>query len=154
MSSVRGFGYTNGATSQDKNGATVVTTYTITTSGVIGGTTICTYAGRVWIGSSQNCSISRTCCPTYNSFGGAGGSFTITDSYLNNNINAMCAANNYMYIFGDDSIDALSNVTVSRRGHLVLAHQRDDLPWEPAFRRRCSRITVGSPSTMLRGFAT
>lgn len=106
-----GFGYTNGATSQDKNGATVVTTYTIATSGVIGGTTICTYAGRVWIGSGRT--VDFTDVLSYNSFGGAGGSFTITDSYLNNNINAMCAANNYMYIFGDDSIDALSNVTVS-----------------------------------------
>lgn len=106
-----GYGYTNGATSQDKNGATVVTTYTIETSGVIGGTTICTYAGRVWIGSGRT--VDFTDVLSYNSFGGAGGSFTITDSYLNNNINAMCAANNYMYIFGDDSIDALSNVTVS-----------------------------------------
>jgi hypothetical protein len=106
-----GFGYTNGATSEDKNGATVVTTYTIATSGVIGGTSICTYAGRVWIGLGRV--VNFTDVSSYNSFGGAGGSFTITDSYLNNNINALCAANNYMYIFGDDSIDALSNVTVT-----------------------------------------
>jgi hypothetical protein len=42
-----------------------------------------------------------------------GGAFTISDPTLHNNITAICSANQFLYIFGDDSIDVLSNVQVS-----------------------------------------
>jgi hypothetical protein len=80
-------------------------------AGALNGTSIATYAGRVWIGSGRV--VSYTDVDSYNSFGGAGGSFTITDSYLHSSITALVNANNYLYIFGADSIDALSNVTVT-----------------------------------------
>jgi len=88
-----------------------LTAFTLTSSGVIGGTSIATYAGRVWIQFLRT--VLFTDINAYNAFGGAGGSFTINDAYLHNNITALYAANNYLYIFGDTSIDALSNVTVS-----------------------------------------
>jgi hypothetical protein len=88
-----------------------VTSTTVTSSGVIGGTSIAVYAGRVWIGNGRT--VFFTDIDSYNSFGGVGGSFTIPDSYLHANITVLFAANNYLYIFGDTSIDALSNVTVS-----------------------------------------
>lgn len=75
------------------------------------GTTICSFAGRVWIGTNRT--VSFTDVASYNSFAGAGGSFTISDETLHNNITALFPANNFMYIFGDDSIDVLGNVAVS-----------------------------------------
>ncbi len=89
----------------------VITNYTDFSSGVIGGTSIATYATRVWIG--KNRTIYVTDVDSYNSFGGAGTNFTINDAYLHNTITCLVAANNYLYIFGDTSIDALSNVAVS-----------------------------------------
>jgi hypothetical protein len=106
-----GNGYTAGTTTSDKNGATVITTASITTSGVIGGTTIAVYAGRVWIGFQRT--IYVTNINSYNYFGGAGFTFTINDAYLLDNITCLFAANNYLYIFGKTSIDALSNVVVT-----------------------------------------
>lgn len=75
------------------------------------GTAIATYAGRVWIASART--VSYTDVASYNSFAGAGGAFTITDNTLHKNINALYSSNGYLYIFGDDSIDILSNVQVS-----------------------------------------
>lgn len=75
------------------------------------GTSIATYAGRVWIGSSRT--VKFTDVNSYNSFAGAGGTFTISDSTLHNAIQSLFTANNFLYIIGDDSIDVLGNVTVS-----------------------------------------
>lgn len=75
------------------------------------GTTIATYSGRVWIGSSRTGKF--TDVNSYNSFAGAGGSFTISDSTLHNIIQSLFTADNFLYIVGDDSIDILGNVTVS-----------------------------------------
>ncbi len=83
---------------------------TIQSSGTLLGTAIAVYAGRVWVAIDRT--VQFTDVDSYSSFGGAGGSFTINDSYLHNTITALAAANNYLYIFGDDSVDILSNVTV------------------------------------------
>jgi hypothetical protein len=108
----RGTGYTGTTTVTDfSNTGATIDVWDITSSGVIGGTGIATYAGRVWI--ALNRTVYFTDINSYNSFGGVGGSFTINDSYLHNAITCIFAANNYLYIFGDTSIDALSNVTVS-----------------------------------------
>jgi len=106
----RGSNYAAG-TSNDVNGANQWTKVSYSVSGVISGTAIATYAGRAWIANGRV--VSYTDINSYNSFGGAGGSFTITDAYLHKNVNALFSANNYLYIFGDDSIDALSNVTIT-----------------------------------------
>lgn len=83
---------------------------TIQTSGTLLGTAIAVYAGRVWIAIDRT--VQFTDVGSYSSFGGVGGAFTINDSYLHNTITALFAANTYLYIFGDDSVDILSNVTV------------------------------------------
>jgi hypothetical protein len=87
------------------------TLITFSTSGSVLGTSVATYAGRVWVSIKRT--VQFTDAGSYNSFGGAGGSFTINDDYLVNNITVLFAANNYLYIFGDTSLDILSNVTVS-----------------------------------------
>ena len=107
-----GSGYTGTTTVVDETSTpTIIDTWNITSSGIITGNSIATYAGRVWISAGRT--VSYTDINSYSSFGGAGGSFTINDAYLHNIITALYAANNYLYIFGDDSIDALSNVTVT-----------------------------------------
>jgi hypothetical protein len=92
-------------------GTPLYDTFSVASSDVIGGTSIATYAGRVWIGLGRT--VYFTDIDTYDSFGGVGGSFSISDAYLHANITVLYSANNYLYIFGDTSIDALSNVTVS-----------------------------------------
>jgi hypothetical protein len=89
----------------------VTTPLTLTViSASVKGTTIASYAGRVWIGNLRT--IQFTDVASYTSFAGAGGSLTITDSYLHYAITSLYAANGFLYIFGDDSIDTLSNVQV------------------------------------------
>jgi hypothetical protein len=107
-----GTGYTGTTTVVDETTVPVVVdTWNVTSSGVIGGQSIAVYQGRVWIGSNRT--VFFTDIDSYNSFGGTGGSFFISDAYLVGNITVLYAANNYLYIFGQTSIDALSNVTVS-----------------------------------------
>jgi hypothetical protein len=91
-------------------GVWVAYAMSVFTSGTLLGTAIATYAGRVWIAIDRT--VQFTDALSYNSFANSGSAFTINDSYLHNNITALFAANNYLYIFGDDSIDILSNVTV------------------------------------------
>jgi len=88
------------------------TTYpmTLATSGTLLGTAIASYAGRAWIAIGRT--VQFTDADSYSSFANSGSSFTITDSYLHKTITGLYAANNYLYIFGDDSVDILSNVTV------------------------------------------
>lgn len=110
-----GSGYMIGDDGADQfnpgSGYTSINVFTIMPSGVISGVGIATYDGRVWIAAGR--AVFYTDVDSYNNFGGTGGSFTITDSYLHLNITALFAANNYLYIFGDTSIDVLSNVTVA-----------------------------------------
>jgi hypothetical protein len=107
-----GHGYTGTTTVVDETSVPVVVdTWNVTSSGVIGGQSIAVYQGRVWIGNNRT--VYFTNINSYNNFGGAGGSFFISDSYLVGNITVLYAANNYLYIFGASSIDALSNVTIS-----------------------------------------
>jgi hypothetical protein len=84
--------------------------FTVGTSGTLLGSSIAAYAGRVWIGVKRT--VQFTDIDSYNAFGGAGGSFTITDDWLKSDITALFAANNYLYIFGVSSVDILSNVQV------------------------------------------
>lgn len=107
-----GSGYTSAPTAYDRH---LLLQYTVnattTVGGLVLGTTLAAYAGRVWIASGK--SVTYTDIDSYNSFGGAGGQFTINDSYLHNAVNALYSSNGYLYIFGDDSIDVLSNVQVT-----------------------------------------
>lgn len=112
----RGYGYIGNvihkiALIEENSSSTEITSVIFTTSGVIGGTAIATYAGRVWIALLRT--FYFTDVDSYNSFGGAGGFFTISDSYFSHGCTAEFSANNYLYIFSDSSIDVLSNVTVN-----------------------------------------
>lgn len=112
----RGSGYTSTPTVTFSLGGppTRQATGTANVSGVIGGTAIATYAGRAWIASGRSVTFSDA--GSYASFVGSGSSFVIEDDYLTDTITALYAANNYLHIFGPDSIDVLSNVTITAAG--------------------------------------
>jgi hypothetical protein len=44
------------------------------------------------------------------------GSFTLTDSTLHGNIQGLLSANNFLYVFGDDSINVFSDLRVTSTG--------------------------------------
>ena len=114
----QGNGYVTGGTPplgalnlKTTGGSVLVAGWDLVSSGVIGGTSIATYGGRVWIGLHRTVYV--TDINSYNSFGGVGFSFTVNDAYLANQITCLFSANNYLYLFGDNSIDAISNLTVT-----------------------------------------
>lgn len=76
------------------------------------GTTICVFAGRVWIGNNRT--VQFTAPNTFNDFdiGNSAGSFLMTDSNFVGPIYKLLAALNVMWIFGESAINQLSDVTV------------------------------------------
>jgi len=78
------------------------------------GTSIATFAGRVWIvNGTASRTISYTDAASFDSFINSGGSTTITDEVLTGQIYQLVPANNFLYIFGGDSINVISDVQVS-----------------------------------------
>lgn len=91
------------------SGATVIATLAINSTG----TTIDTYAGRVWIGNNRTIVFSAP--NSYSDFDPVdlAGSFIMSDSTLSGSIIRLISANNFLYIFGATSINVISNVTVT-----------------------------------------
>jgi hypothetical protein len=85
---------------------------TLTPSAPAVGSSIATYAGRVWIANGRTVLFSAP--GSYSDFttASAGGSFILTDSSLYGTITAMIAANNYLWIGGTDSVNVISDVRV------------------------------------------
>lgn len=74
------------------------------------GTLIAVYAGRAWI--FNNRTVNYTDALSYNSFAGSGGSFVLNDPTLHAGVTAVAVANNFLYIFGANSINVISDVRV------------------------------------------
>lgn len=76
---------------------------------------VATFSGRVWV--AQGRTVYYSAANSYSDFiSVSAGSLTLTDSTLHNNIRAMLSANNFLYIFGDDSINVFSDVRVTNTG--------------------------------------
>jgi hypothetical protein len=76
---------------------------------------IATFSGRVWIAAGRN--VSYSAAGSYSDFTTvSAGSITLTDSTLHGNIVQLLSANNFLYIFGDDSINVFSDVRVTTQG--------------------------------------
>ena len=74
-----------------------------------------TYAGRTWVAQGRQLLYSAS--TNFNDFIGlSAGSFYVTDATLHGNILGMCVANNFLYFFGDDSINVVSDVLVNSSG--------------------------------------
>lgn len=111
-----GSGYTNAAN------------LTVTISGGGGANAVCkgivnsdrncgiaSFSGRVFIAAGRT--IFYSASDSYTDFTSvSAGSFVLTDSTLHGNIQQILAANNFLYIFGDDSINVFSDVRVDTNG--------------------------------------
>ena len=76
------------------------------------GTDVATFSGRAWIASDRT--TFYTAADTYNDFINVSAGFlTISDSTLRTNITRILSANNFLYVFGEDSINVFSDVRVN-----------------------------------------
>jgi len=109
-----GSGYTSAPTVSFLSGSGTGATGTV----VLNSDTIvdvATFSGRVWVAAGRT--VYYSAAGSYSDFTSvSAGSFTITDSTLHGNIQALLSANNFLYIYGDDSINVFSDLRVSSAG--------------------------------------
>jgi hypothetical protein len=79
----------------------------------IGGTTIETYSGRVWIGNGATVFFSVPGSLIDFTSGNGGGSFTSADSFLRVGFTELIQTNGFLYLIGDSSINYISGVQTS-----------------------------------------
>ena len=73
------------------------------------------FSGRVWIANGRT--IYYSAAGSYSDFVSiSAGSIVLTDATLHGNIVQLLSANNFLYIFGDDSINVFSDVRVTTAG--------------------------------------
>lgn len=73
------------------------------------------FSGRVWISSGRT--IYYSAAGSYSDFVTvSAGTLVLTDATLHGNIIQLLSANNFLYIFGDDSINVISDVRVTSAG--------------------------------------
>jgi hypothetical protein len=78
-------------------------------------TDVATYAGRLWV--SQGRQLLFSGATNFNDFTGiSAGNFFTQDATLHGNILGMVVANNFLYFFGDDSVNVISDVLVNSNG--------------------------------------
>ena len=82
---------------------------------------VATFSGRVWV--AQGRTVIYSAAGYYSDFTSvSAGSLTLTDSTLHGNIVQLLAANNFLYIFGDDSINVFSDVRVVTGGFTIFTN--------------------------------
>jgi hypothetical protein len=111
-----GTGYTNASnitvTISGGGGSNAAARAIINSNPVTG---IQTFSGRAWV--AQGRSVSYSAAGSYSDFVSlSSGIFTITDATLRSNITQLLSANNFLYIFGEDSINVFSDVRVTDAG--------------------------------------
>ncbi|CAB4188182.1 hypothetical protein UFOVP1174_2 [uncultured Caudovirales phage] len=78
-------------------------------------TGISSFSGRVWISFGRT--VAYSAAGSYSDFTSvSAGTIVLTDSTLHGNIQQILSANNFLYIFGDDSINVFSDVRVTSAG--------------------------------------
>jgi len=118
-----GSGYTNSANlvvTISGGGAT----NNATLQGIVNTTqnvSIATFSGRTWVAAGRT--IYYSAAGSYSDFTSvSAGSITLTDSTLHGNIQQLLSANNFLYIFGDDSINVFSDVRVTTSGTTIFTN--------------------------------
>ena len=109
-----GNGYTSNpnVTISGGGGANATATAVATLDATVG---IQSFSGRVWI--AQGRTIYYSAAGSYSDFTSvSAGGVTIADATLHGNIINILSANNFLYIFGDDSINVFSDVRVTNTG--------------------------------------
>jgi len=111
-----GTGYTNSSNitvSITGGGGSNATAKAIINTGTNSG--IQSFSGRVWISSGRT--IYYSAAGSYSDFVTvSAGTVVLTDATLHGNIIQLLSANNFLYIFGDDSINVFSDVRVTTAG--------------------------------------
>jgi hypothetical protein len=111
-----GTGYTNQANisvSITGGGGSNATAKAIINTGTNSG--IQSFSGRVWISSGRT--IYYSAASSYSDFVTvSSSSLVLTDATLHGNIIQLLSANNFLYIFGDDSINVISDVRTTAAG--------------------------------------
>lgn len=84
------------------------------------GTTLAVFQGRVWLGGGQLLQYTGT--QGFDDFNAANaaGSLTISDADLVHAITALRAANNYLFIMGDQSVKQIGNISLNAAGTATL----------------------------------
>lgn len=98
-------------------GATTQATGSIVIWPFISGTSITIFAGRVWWANGRILNFTGTGASTGQTYddinpSDAAGSTTITDADLVHSITAVRSLNNFLYIFGDQSVKQIGSITV------------------------------------------
>lgn len=111
-----GSGYTNTANitvSITGGGGSNATAKAIINTGTNSG--IQSFSGRVWIANGRT--VYYSAAGSYSDFVSvSAGTIVLTDATLHGNIVQLLSANNFLYIFGDDSINVFSDVRVTNAG--------------------------------------
>jgi hypothetical protein len=76
---------------------------------------VATFSGRTWVAQGRTVTYSASTSP-FDFTSVSAGSLTLTDETLHGNITALYSANNFLYVFGDDSINVFSDLRVSSTG--------------------------------------
>ena len=85
------------------------------------GTSISSFSGRVWIADQRT--IFYSAAGTYNDFTGiSAGNIILTDATLHGYIKYIVSANNFLYIFSDDSINVFSDVRINSVGVTIFTN--------------------------------
>lgn len=115
-----GSGYTSNPTVTIAGGGgsdAVVTATAVTDTNV----DVATFSGRVWV--AQGRTIYYSAAGSYNDFiTVSAGTAVLSDGTLHGNIQFFLSANNFLYIFGDDSINVFSDVRVTTTGSTLFTN--------------------------------
>jgi hypothetical protein len=80
-----------------------------------------TFSGRTWVAAGRT--VYYSAADSYSDFTSvSAGSFTISDSTLHGNIRVLLSANNFLYIFGETSINVFSDVRVDSNGQTLFTN--------------------------------
>jgi len=82
---------------------------------------VSTFSGRVWVATGRTVTYSASTSP-YDFVSISAGSVTLTDSTLHGNIQYLLSANNFLYIFGEDSINVFSDLRVTSTGSTIFTN--------------------------------
>jgi len=82
---------------------------------------IASFSGRVWIAAGRQ--VYYSAAGTFNDFTSvSAGNIILTDSTLHGVLFKLLAANNFLYLFGDDSINVFSDVRVQANGNTLFTN--------------------------------
>lgn len=115
-----GTGYTSNPTVSFSGGGgsgAAATGYATTNANV----DVSSFSGRVWV--AQGRTVFYSAAGLYNDFTSvSAGNVVLYDTTLHQNISALLAANNFLYVFGSDSINVFSDVRIQTGGSSIFTN--------------------------------